>query len=125
MLFHTELLYLLKIKDKNKIMILTGKAKEDFYKYINIEDYKLFDYVRKKYANEIVLNALIIEWFDSVGIYISINYVDFYDEFRNNTGFETYVTNKGLSVKFRSVSIRQEAIKQAIKKANEIYNTTL
>ena len=106
-------------------MILTGKAKEDFYKYINIEDYKLFDYVRKKYANEIVLNALIIEWFDSVGIYISINYVDFYDEFRNNTGFETYVTNKGLSVKFRSVSIRQEAIKQAIKKANEIYNTTL
>ena len=106
-------------------MILTGKAKEDFYKYINIEDYKLFDYVRKKYANEIVLNALIIEWFDSVGIYISINYVDFYDEFRNNTGFETYVTNKGLSVKFRSVSIRQEAIKQAIKKANEIYNSTL
>ena len=61
-------------------MILTGKAKEDFYKYINTEDYKLFDYVRKKYANEIVLNALIIEWFDSVGIYISINYVDFYDE---------------------------------------------
>ena len=106
-------------------MILTGKAKEDFYKYINIEDYKLFDYVRKKYANEIVLNALIIEWFDSVGIYISINYVDFYDEFRNNTGFETYVTNKGLSVKFRSVSIRQEATIQAIKKANEIYNTTL
>ena len=103
-------------------MILTGKAKEDFYKYINIEDYKLFDYVRKKYANEIVLNALIIEWFDSVGIYISINYVDFYDELRNNTGFETYVTNKGLSVKFRSVSSRQEAIKQAIKKANEIYN---
>ena len=122
MLFHTELLYLLKITDKNKIMILTGKAKEDFYKYINIEDYKLFDYVRKKYANEIVLNALIIEWFDSVGIYISINYVDFYDEFRNNTGFETYVTNKGLSVKFRSVSIRQEATIQAIKKANEIYN---
>ena len=104
-------------------MILTGKAKEDFYKYINIEDYKLFDYVRKKYANEIVLNALIIEWFDSVGIYISINYVDFYDEFRNNTGFETYVTNKGLSVKFRSVSSRQEATLQAIKKANEIYNS--
>ena len=88
-------------------MILTRKEKENFYKYINIEDYKLFDYVRKKYANEIVLNALIIEWFDSVGIYISINYVDFYDELRNNTGFETYVTNKGLSVKFRSVSSRQ------------------
>ena len=105
-------------------MILTGKAKEDFYKYINIEDYKLFDYVRKKYANEIVLNALIIEWFDSVGIYVSINYVDFYNEIRNDKGFEAYVT-KGISVKFRSVSSRQEATIQAIKKANEIYNTTL
>ena len=102
-------------------MILTGKAKEDFYKYINIEDYKLFDYVRKKYANEIVLNALIIEWFDSVGIFVSINYVDFYNEIRNDKGFEAYVT-KGISVKFRSVSSRQEAIIQAIKKANEIYN---
>ena len=121
MLFHTELLYLLKITDKNKIMILTGKASKDFIKWLhfkhNLQPYNLF--------NEIIQYALIIEWFDSVGIYISINYVDFYDEFRNNTGFETYVTNKGLSVKFRSVSIRQEAIKQAIKKANEIYNTTL
>ena len=32
-------------------------------------------------------------------------------------------TNKGLSVKFRSVSSRQDAIKQAIEKANEIYNS--
>ena len=106
-------------------MILTGKAKEDFYKYLNIKDYKLFDYVRKKYANEIVSNALIIEWFDSVGIYISINYVDFYDELRNDKGFEACVTNKGLSVMFRSVSSRQEATLQAIKKANEIYNSKI
>jgi hypothetical protein len=99
-------------------MILTGKAKKDFIKWLyfkhNLQPYNLF--------NEIIQYALIIEWFDSVGIYISINYVDFYDEFKNNTGFETYVTNKGLSVKFRIVSIRQEATEQAIKKANEIYN---
>ena len=118
MLFHTELLYLLKIKDKNKIMILTGKAKEDFYKYINIEDYKLFDYVRKKYANEIVLNALIIEWFDSVGIYVNAEldylHIVWFPTINNDWNFEE-----------REFETRQEAIKEAIKKANEIYNTTL
>ena len=126
MLFNTELLYLLKIKDKNKIMILTGKAKESFIDYLDktnqIKIEKGILNLHWQDLPEKFKNALIIEWFDSVGIYISINYVDFYDEFRNNTGFETYVTNKGLSVKFRSVSSRQEAIKQAIKKANEIYN---
>ena len=129
MLFNTELLYLLKIKDKNKIMILTGKAKESFIDYLDktnqIKIEKGILNLHWQDLPEKFKNALIIEWFDSVGIYISINYVDFYDELRNNTGFETYVTNKGLSVKFRSVSSRQEAIKQAIKKANEIYNTTL
>ena len=126
MLFNTELLYLLKIKDKNKIMILTGKAKESFIDYLDktnqIKIEKGILNLHWQDLPEKFKNALIIEWFDSVGIYISINYVDFYDELRNNTGFETYVTNKGLSVKFRSVSSRQEAIKQAIKKANEIYN---
>ena len=123
MLFHTELVYLLKITDKNKIMILTGKAKKDFSKFYIDNNYDLT--INFKNLPEIYQNTLIIEWFDSVGIYISINYVDFYDELRNNTGFETYVTNKGLSVKFRSVSSRQEATLQAIKKANEIYNSTL
>ena len=95
-------------------MILTGKAKEDFYKYLNIKDYKLFDYVRKKYANEIVSNALIIEWFDSVGIYITSDYLElnrvFYSEILNEN-FEIVKPN------------RQEALTEAIKKANEIYNS--
>ena len=111
-------------------MILTGKAKEDFERWLYSNDVLIKDgiydatYLIEGF-DELPLNlqyASIIEWFDSVGIYISINYVDFYDELRNDTGFETYVTNKGLSVKFRSVSSRQETIKQAIKKANEIYN---
>ena len=112
-------------------MILTGETKEDFEKWLHSNDVLIKDGIYDDtYLTDIFedlpLNlqyASIIEWFDSVGIYISINYVDFYDELRNNTGFETYVTNKGLSVKFRSVSSRQYAIKQAIKKANEIYNS--
>ena len=114
-------------------MILTGETKLDFERWLHSNDVLIKDGIYDDtYLTDVFdklpLNlqyASIIEWFDSVGIYISINYIDFYDELRNNTGFETYVTNKGLSVKFRSVSIRQEAIKQAIKKANEIYNTTL
>ena len=102
-------------------MILTEKAKKDFYKYINIEDYKLFDYVRKKYANEIVLNALIVEWFDSVGIYIEIS---FYDDC-----YWTYniYSNKPVLEKENAniCNNRQEALIEAIKKANEIYNSTL
>ena len=112
-------------------MILTGETKEDFERWLHSNDVLIKDgiyddtYLTDVFE-ELPLNlqyASIIEWFDSVGIYISINYVDFYDELRNNTGFETYVTNKGLSVKFRSVSSRQEATLQAIKKANEIYNS--
>ena len=112
-------------------MMLTGETKEDFERWLHSNDVLIKegiydDTYLTDVFEELPLNlryALIIEWFDSVGIYISINYVDFYDELRNNTGFETYVTNKGLSVKFRSVSSRQEATLQAIKKANEIYNS--
>ena len=111
-------------------MILTGKAKEEFFNWLDNQgangiDISNWEFEKFHLLSNVSKNSLIIEWFDSVGIYISINYVDFYDELRNNTGFEIYVTNKGLSVKFRIVSIRQEAIKQAIKKANEIYNSTL
>ena len=108
-------------------MILTGKTKEEFFNWLDNQgvngiDISNWEFEKFQLLSNVSQNSLIIEWFDSVGIYISINYVDFYDELRNNTGFETYVTNKGLSVKFRSVSSRQEATLQAIKKANEIYN---
>ena len=94
-------------------MLLKGKAKEDFYKYLNIKDYKLFDYVRKKYANEIVSNALIIEWFDSVGIYITSDY------FELNNGFYSEILDSNFEI---IKPTRQEALTEAIKKANEIYN---
>ena len=94
-------------------MILNGKAKEDFYKYLNIKDYKLFDYVRKKYANEIVSNALIIEWFDSVGIYITSDY------FELNNGFYSEILDSNFEI---IKPTRQEALTEAIKKTNEIYN---
>ena len=100
--------------------ILTGKAKEDFYKYLNIKDYKLFDYVRKKYANEIVSNALIIEWFDSVGIYVNSSGLTLSKTFISDVS-----VNDNCEYNYDGFRTRKEATEQAIKKANEIYNTTL
>lgn len=101
-------------------MILNGKCKEKFLEWMRDKYSNAYDVLNS--INPIISNALIIEFFDSVGIYISLNYVSFYDEFRNDKGFEAYVTNNGLSVKFRSLNSRQQATEQAIKKANDIYN---
>ena len=95
-------------------MILTGKASKDFIKWLhfkhNLQPYNLF--------NEIIQYALIIEWFDSVGICID----------RDCINMEMVITD------FRDVKKEQTIIdcgleepfpnwwKKAIKKANEIYN---
>ena len=107
-------------------MVLNGKAKEDFFNWLDNQgvngiDISNWEFEKFHLLSNVSQNSLIIEWFDSVGIFVSINYVDFYNEIRNDKGFEAYVT-KGISVKFRSVSSRKEATIQAIKKANEYYN---
>nr|WP_317633104.1 hypothetical protein [uncultured Flavobacterium sp.] len=85
-------------------MKLTGKAKEDFsYKY-NMSNFNEY--------SEVLQNALIIEFFDSLGIYILITDFDDYD---------FWCEFKGLSYSILGKT-RQEAIEQAIIKANEIYN---
>jgi len=113
--------------------MLTGKAKEDFNKWF-IKHSNDFGTVitASSYGGEWLIdleelydelpenlqNTIIIEWFDSVGIYINptlrmpkeVNkwafIVDF--ELHENSLFKT----------------RQQATEEAIKKANELYNTT-
>lgn len=68
-----------------------------------------------------ILNALIIDFFDSVGIYIQdwgLNVVD------NNIGFDASVMYnfKNHTAQDDFSKKRQDAITEAIKKANEIYN---
>ena len=106
-------------------MLLTNKAKEDFENYVlnkNLghdsevlisvynQETLFIDY---KDVKKTLLNALIIEWFDSVGIYITFDYLDlnkcFYSEISNNS--------------FSTVGTRQECAKNSILKANEIYNS--
>lgn len=57
--------------------------------------------------------ALIIEWFDSVGIYITSDY------FELNKGFYSEILDSNFAI---VKPTRQEALTEAIKKANEIYN---
>ena len=102
-------------------MILTGETKLDFERWLHSNDVLIKDGIYDHtYLTDVFdklpLNlqyASIIEWFDSVGIYITSDYLElnrvFYSEILNEN-FEIVKPN------------RQEALTEAIKKANEIYN---
>lgn len=98
-------------------MILTGKAKEDFLKnqykksLLNDFDLETVCFI----FNVLPLNhqySDIIEWFDSVGIYIGITY------FKDNE-FQWRIHYKD---KYGICKTRQEATERAIEQANKIYN---
>ena len=94
-------------------MILTGKAKLDFEKWLdkqNVAPYKVMFYD----IPIVVQIAYLVEWFDSVGIYITSDY------FELNKGFYSEVLNSDFEI---IKPTRQEALIEAIKKANEIYNS--
>lgn len=105
-------------------MILTDKAREDF------KDWLLYDYAIGSevllYKKEFI-NTLIIEWFDSVGIYIlpkrfthCLEFEDWYFIITNKQGvhLNNYCEDR------INIDSRQETTKQAIIKANKIYNET-
>lgn len=100
-------------------MNLNGKAKEKFLEWLS-KTYDLIHYDTElwfKNEKEITQNALIIEFFDEIGIHINIFYkytwrieiIDFRGNLLSDLDFADFET-------------RQEATIQAIKKANEIYN---
>lgn len=121
--------------------ILTGKAKENFEEWTkkvhddcgngetgkrlfyieNIDRYRLIN--TEHYINNIgqnMLNALIIQWLDSVGIYIEI--LKEYESFGFNIHKGTY---KKPIESISGFNNRQEVTIEAIKMANKIYNQHL
>ena len=97
-------------------MILNGKAKEDFLTKMSvlteIKDKKdLEEYFMK--ISDLIKNAYYIDFFDSVGIYITSDY------FELNNGFYSEILDSNFAI---IKSTRQEALTEAIKKANEYYN---
>ncbi len=97
-------------------MKLTGKALEDFTQW---NSNKQFD-MMLPFEYPTYLNALIIEWFDSVGIYIHIQPTELGDslEFKAKVNEEDVCFGYG----FLFFETRQQATEQAIIKANDIYN---
>lgn len=97
-------------------MVLTGKCKEDFLKYYDNHSIKyLLSWTDFEDLPLVVKNNLIIEWFDSFGVYIGIVHVNVGSGY-----FEAIVHYYG-GLYFKSIS-RIEATQKAIIKANEIYN---
>ena len=110
--------------------ILTGKAKEDFENYvlnkelghdsevlISVYNQETL-FIDYKDVKKTLLNALIIEWFDNVGICIDrdcINMEMVITDFRDVKKEQTII-DCGLEEPFSAWW------KKAIKKANEIYN---
>ena len=103
-------------------MILTGETKLDFERWLHSNDVLIKDGIYDDtYLTDVFdklpLNlqyASIIEWFDSVGIYITSDY------FELNKGFYSEVLDSNFEI---VKPTRQLALTEAIKKANEIYNS--
>ncbi|ASK29706.1 hypothetical protein CEY12_06130 [Chryseobacterium sp. T16E-39] len=113
--------------------MLTGKAKEDFEKWY-IPLIRKREDIQDRYWDEnllsmiyrsgdIVLNAFFLEWFDSVGIYIQ-NWCSSAGIDRPEFDSEVFYKKKQHTYNdfFKT---RQESLKWAIEKANEIYNQQL
>ena len=106
-------------------MILNGKCKEDFEKWF----YKEIDQVVGEGLDDVpdlYLNALIIDFFDSVGIIILPNrgVKGYYSEIKdfNNKTFGNCKCHLVVKNNVDDFESRQQATEKAIEKANEIYN---
>ena len=103
-------------------MVLTDEAKLDFERWLHSNDVLIKegiydDTYLTDVFDKLPLNlqyASIIEWFDSVGIYITTDYLEL------NRGFYSEILNENFEI---VKPTRQLALTEAIKKANEIYNS--
>jgi hypothetical protein len=96
-------------------MALTDKSTYDFINWLD-NKYDIH-YYNQECALNVCLNALIIEWFDSVNIYINIK--SKFGQIKQCERFSFIVKTYNSGFIFNS---RNEAIEEAIKKANFFYN---
>ena len=99
--------------------MLTNKAKTDFLDWYGTGE----NYFRTT-INQLEQNANIIEWFDSVGLYIEPLIIDRdwwgYDIVEEDLmGGHYESTSTPMELEFKT---RQEALTHAIETANKIYN---
>jgi hypothetical protein len=106
-------------------MKLTGKCKEDFEEWMLLNNKELLKYSEERYSEVIDMSQLfkyltdsmqygvLVDFFDSVGIDVRVNSLDF--PLTNNFMYS-------VDGKVKYTETRQEARTKAIEKANEIYN---
>lgn len=108
--------------------LLSGKAKEDFEKWARYDKYteaKIDSNLincsfNSEYYKKITKNSLIIEWLDSVGIYIQVgaistNGIPIFD-------YNIQEDNTINGMNGHHFGTRQQATEESIKQANKIYN---
>ena len=102
-------------------MILTNKTLEHFLDWkVNNKNLSTIEILDFKHLSTTSKNALIIEFFDSVGVYIYLETGTYF----NKPNFRyKIITNGDTCIGYKEYS-RQESTIQAITKANEIYNNT-
>jgi hypothetical protein len=103
-------------------MILTGKCREGFINFM-CKNHKYIKWCDYQTMSEVVLNALIIEYFDSIGVYIEIQVlkVETYPKYSfNMRNISFNMLSQGDYFKSR-----QEATEKAIEKANDLINQDL
>lgn len=111
-------------------MKITGKAKEDFERWYlaklrNRDDIvgRYFDNSLLNYfwsAGDTMIQAFIVEWLDSVGIYIEVGAICIDGHAQYDYNIQENNTLNGMNG--HTFSTRHEATQQAINKAIEIYN---
>lgn len=102
-------------------MILTEKCKEKFLEWLVKNGYPLYyDRIPEILKYDVTKNALIIDFFDSVDIYIYLETATYV--LKPNFRYKI-ITDDDTIIGFKENS-RQEATIQAIKKANDLYNDT-
>lgn len=99
--------------------LITGKAKEVFLKHENQPETWLT--IMQMSKSDTVLNALIIDWLDSVGIFILIDYSQHVYWIASVCNYKLPF-NETLLFYENGYETRQKATQEAIKKAVEIYN---
>lgn len=101
-------------------MILTGICKEKFLEWLVKNGYPLYyDRIPEILKYDVTKNALIIDFFDSIGIYVNVLRYGLSEP--NKWIIIRSLCENNLDFIYSS---RQEATIQAIKKANDLYNDT-
>lgn len=100
---------------------LNGKCKEKFLEWYNKEyrGYHFYDTCNFSELSNVLQNALIIEFFDSIEIIIQMHNVCDDWWFRVKSKTKTIKSEK-----YNEYKNRQQATIQAIEKANDLYNNT-